>query len=85
MLWAEAVKINGVDPDFHRRDIWNSIEEGDFTEWELGVQVFEDAFADSFDFDLLDVTKLIPEGDVPVRIIVRVVLDKLVDNFFCGN
>ncbi|MFZ3582830.1 catalase [Loktanella sp. DJP18] len=82
VLWDEAVKINGADPDFHRRDIWNAIQAGDFPEWELGVQVFDDAFADSFDFDVLDATKLIPEELVPVRIIGRMVLDRLVDNFF---
>ena len=47
VLWDEAVKINGADPDFHRRDLWNAIEQGDFPEWELGVQVFDDEFADS--------------------------------------
>ncbi|MCF7701717.1 catalase [Loktanella sp. M215] len=82
VLWDEAVKINGADPDFHRRDMWNAIETGDFPEWELGVQVFDDAFADKFDFDVLDATKLIPEEDVPVRIIGRMVLDRRVDNFF---
>ncbi|MFP7571045.1 catalase [Marivita sp. S2033] len=82
VLWDEAVKINGADPDFHRRDLWGAIQAGDFPEWELGVQVFDDAFADKFDFDVLDATKLIPEEDVPVRIIGRLVLDSVVDNFF---
>ena len=82
VMWDEAVKINGADPDFHRRDLWNSIEQGDFPEWELGVQVFDDAFADSFDFDILDPTKLIPEELVPVQRIGRLVLDRRVDNFF---
>ena len=82
VLWDEAVKINGADPDFHRRDMWNAIEMGDYPEWELGVQVFDDAFADKFDFDVLDATKLIPEEDVPVRIVGRMVLDRRVDNFF---
>ncbi len=82
VLWDEAVKINGADPDFHRRDLWDAIGKGDFPEWELGVQVFDDAFADSFDFDVLDATKLIPEEDVPVRIVGRLVLDRVVDNFF---
>ena len=82
VLWDEAVKINGADPDFHRRDLWGAIQAGDFPEWELGVQVFDDAFADTFDFDVLDATKLIPEEDVPVRIIGRLVLDSVVDNFF---
>ena len=82
VAWNEAVKLNGADPDFHRRDLWAAIEGGDFPEWELGVQLFDDAFADSFDFDILDATKLIPEELVPVRIVGRLVLDRLVDNFF---
>jgi len=82
VVWNEAVKINGADPDFHRRDLWDAINSGDFPEWELGVQLFDDAFADSFDFDVLDATKLIPEDLVPVRIVGRLVLDRVVDNFF---
>jgi catalase len=82
VVWNEAVKINGADPDFHRRDLWDAINAGDFPEWELGVQLFDDAFADSFDFDVLDATKLIPEELVPVRIVGRLVLDRVVDNFF---
>ncbi|MBE3640417.1 catalase [Mangrovicoccus algicola] len=82
VVWDEAVKINGADPDFHRRDLWDAIRNGDFPEWELGVQIFDDAFADKFDFDVLDATKLIPEEDCPVRIIGRLVLDRTVDNFF---
>jgi catalase len=82
VLWNEAVKINGADPDFHRRDLWEAIDSGDFPEWELGVQLFDDDFADSFDFDILDSTKLIPEELVPVRIVGRLVLDTLVENFF---
>ncbi len=82
VVWDEAVKINGADPDFHRRDLWDAIQSGDFPEWELGVQLFDEAFADKFDFDVLDATKLIPEEEVPVRIIGRLVLDRVVDNFF---
>ncbi len=82
VVWNEAVKINGADPDFHRRDLWEAINGGDFPEWELGVQLFNDAFADSFDFDVLDATKLIPEELIPVRIVGRLVLDRVVDNFF---
>ncbi|PWE31717.1 catalase HPII [Pararhodobacter marinus] len=82
VTWDEAMKIMGADPDFHRRDLWTAIQSGDFPEWELGVQVFDDDFADSFDFDVLDATKLIPEEEVPVRIIGRLVLDRMVDNFF---
>ncbi|MGE0878537.1 MAG: catalase [Acidimicrobiia bacterium] len=82
VLWNEAVKINGADPDFHRRDLWNAITSGDFPEYELGVQVFDDAFADQFEFDVLDATKLIPEDVLPVRVVGRLVLDRVVDNFF---
>ncbi|MGE4304031.1 MAG: catalase [Novosphingobium sp.] len=82
VAWNEAVKINGADPDFHRRDLWAAIEAGDFPEWELGVQLFDQEFADKFDFDVLDATKIIPEELVPVRIVGRLVLDRLVDNFF---
>jgi catalase len=82
VLWNEALKINGFDPDFHRRDLWDAISSGDFPEWELGMQLFDDAFADQFDFDVLDPTKIIPEELVPVRRVGRMVLDRLVDNFF---
>lgn len=82
VVWNEAVKINGADPDFHRRDLWDAINGGDFPEWELGVQLFDDAFADSFDFDVLDATKIIPEELVPIRVVGRLVLDRVVDNFF---
>lgn len=82
VVWNEALKINGMDPDFHRRDMWDAVDSGDFPEWELGVQVFDDKFADEFEFDILDPTKLIPEEQVPVRIIGKMVLDNNVDNFF---
>ena len=82
VAWNEAVKINGADPDFHRRDLWNAIQSGNFPEWQFGVQLFDDAFADKFDFDVLDPTKIIPEELVPVKIVGRLVLDRMVDNFF---
>ena len=82
VVWNEAVKINGADPDFHRRDLWDAITEGAFPEWELGLQVFDEDFADRFAFDVLDPTKLIPEEQVPVRRVGRLVLDRVVDNFF---
>jgi catalase len=82
VVWNEAVKINGADPDFHRRDLWDAINSGDFPEWELGLQLFDDDFADTFDFDILDATKIIPEELVPVRRVGRLVLDRTVDNFF---
>lgn len=82
VLWNEAVKINGADPDFHRRDLWDAIEGGDPPEWELGVQLFDDEFADRFEFDILDSTKIIPEELIPLRIVGRMVLDATVENFF---
>jgi len=82
VVWNEAVKINGADPDYHRRDMWNAIQMGDYPEWELGLQLFDDDFADRFDFDVLDATKIIPEEEVPVRRVGRLVLDRCVDNFF---
>ena len=82
VVWNEAVKINGADPDFHRRDLWAAIESGDFPEWELGFQVFDEAFAAKFDFDVLDATKLIPEEILPVRRVGKMVLNRRVDNFF---
>ena len=82
VVWNEAVKINGADPDFHRRDLWNAIDSGNFPEWELGVQLFDEAFIKTFDFDVLDATKLIPEEQIPVTPVGRMVLDRRVDNFF---
>src|SRR4029078_6556340 len=82
MDWNWGVKTNGADPDFHRRDLWDAINSGDFPEWELGLQVFDDEFADSFDFDVLDATKIITEELVTVRRVGRLVLDQTVDNFF---
>src|ERR1700676_3100454 len=82
VVWNEAVKINGADPDFHRRDLWNAIQTDNYPEWELGLQLFDDKFADAFAFDVLDATKLIPEEDVPIKRVGRLVLDRCVDNFF---
>src|ERR1041385_462136 len=82
VVWNEALKINGADPDFHRRDLWDAIYSGDFPEWELGLQLFDEDFADRFGFDVLDATKIIPEEEVPVRRVGRLVLDRVVDNFF---
>ena len=82
VVWNEAVKLNGADPDFHRRDLWDAIQLGDYPEWELGLQLFDDDFADAFDFDVLDATKIIPEEEIPVRIVGRLVLNRCVDNFF---
>ena len=82
VVWNEAVKINGADPDFHRRDLWNAIQSGDFPEWELGLQLFDEDFAEQFDFDVLDATKIIPEELVPLRMVGRLVLNRMPDNFF---
>ncbi|MBT1159442.1 catalase [Aminobacter anthyllidis] len=82
VVWNEAVKINGADPDFHRRDLWDAIKAGNFPEWELQVQLFDQEFADSFDFDVLDATKLIPEELLPPVPVGRLVLDRMPDNFF---
>ncbi len=81
-LWDEAVKISGADPDYHRRDLFEAIKAGDFPEWDLGLQIFDEAFADAQPYDVLDATKLIPEEDVPLRIVGRLVLDRWPDNFF---
>ena len=82
VVWDEAVKISGADPDFHRRDLWEAIEAGAFPQWELGLQVFTEEDADRFSFDILDATKLIPEELVPVRKVGRMTLDRNPDNFF---
>ncbi|UAL09923.1 catalase [Caulobacter segnis] len=81
-IWDEAVKIAGADPDFQRRDLFEAIQRGDFPEWELGIQAFDQAFADSLPFDVLDPTKIIPEEVLPVRLVGRMVLDRWPDNFF---
>lgn len=80
--WDEAVKIAGADPDFHRRDLFEAIDRGDFPEWELGIQAFDQEFADSLPYDVLDPTKIIPEEVLPVRPIGRMVLNRYPDNFF---
>ena len=82
LVWDETQKIAGKDPDFNRRDLWNSIESGNYPEYELGVQVVEEEEEFDFDFDLLDPTKIIPEELVPVRKIGRMVLNRNPDNFF---
>jgi catalase len=82
VLWDEAVKIQGADPDFHRKDLWEAIESGDFPEWELGLQIFDEETADKFEFDVLDATKVIPEEFVPLQMVGKIVLDRNPDNFF---
>jgi catalase len=82
VLWDEAQKISGQDPDFHRRDLWEAIDRGDYPEWEFGVQMVEEADEQRFDFDLLDATKIIPEELVPVKRIGKLTLNRNPDNFF---
>jgi catalase len=82
LVWDEAVKIAGADADFHRRDLWEAIESGHYPEWEMGLQIFTEEQADSFSFDVLDSTKLIPEEMVPVTPVGRMVLNRNPDNFF---
>lgn len=82
VAWDEATVISGKDPDFHRRDLWNAIESGNFPEWELGVQVVAEEDEHKFEFDLLDPTKIIPEELVPVQRIGKMTLNRNPDNFF---
>ena len=81
-VWDEAVKLAGADPDFHRRDLFEAIQAGDYPEWDLAVQLFTEKEADAFPFDHLDPTKLVPEELVPLTVIGRMVLDRWPDNFF---
>ncbi len=82
LVWDEAVKIAGADADFHRRDLWESIEAGNFPAWELALQVFTEEQAEQFSFDVLDATKLVPEELVPLRVVGKMVLNRNPDNFF---
>ncbi|MGZ8847173.1 MAG: catalase, partial [Pyrinomonadaceae bacterium] len=82
VLWDEAQQISGKDPDFHRRDLWQAIENGEFPQWDFGVQIVEEKDEFKFDFDLLDPTKVIPEELVPVRRIGRLTLNRNPENFF---
>jgi catalase len=81
-IWDEALKLQAADNDYHRRDLFEAIDGGDYPQWDLGLQVFDQAFADAQPYDVLDATKLIPEDDVPVRIIGTMTLNRNVDNFF---
>ncbi len=82
VAWDEATKISGKDPDFHRRDLWEAIENGAFPEWDFGVQIVAEEDEHKFDFDLLDPTKLIPEEEVPVELVGTLTLNRNPDNFF---
>ena len=81
-IWDETLKLQAADNDYHRRDLFEAIDTGAFPQWELGIQVFDRKFAEAQSYDVLDATKLIPEDDVPVRIIGKMTLNRNVDNFF---
>ena len=85
LVWDEAVKISGADPDYHRRDLWERIEAGVYPEYELGFQIFTEEQAEKFSFDILDATKLIPEELVPIIPVGRMVLNRNPDNFFAES
>ncbi|MCV7315531.1 catalase [Mycolicibacillus parakoreensis] len=82
LIWDECQKVAGKDPDFNRRDLWDAIESGQYPEWELGVQLIPESEEFNFDFDLLDATKIIPEEQVPVQPVGKMVLNRNPDNFF---
>jgi catalase len=82
LVWDEAMKISGADPDFTRRDLWDAIEAGDFPVWDFAVQLVPEEREHDFDFDLLDATKIIPEEEVPLRVVGRMELNRNPDNFF---
>jgi catalase len=81
-VWDEAQRIAGKNPDFHRRDLYEAIEKGDYPEWELGLQLIPEEDEFKFDFDILDPTKLWPEEEIPVKIVGKMTLNRNVDNFF---
>ncbi|WP_367914742.1 catalase [Leadbetterella sp. DM7] len=82
VAWNEAQKISGFDSDFHRKDLWEAIESGDFPQWDLGVQLIPEEDEMKFSFDILDATKIVPEELVPVQIIGTMTLNRNPDNFF---
>lgn len=82
VAWNEAQVISGIDSDFHKRDLWEAIENGDYPEWDFGVQLIPEEDEHKFDFDLLDPTKLIPEEEVPVEIVGTLTLNRNPENFF---
>lgn len=82
VVWDEALKLNGKDPDFHRRDLWEAIERGNYPEWELGAQIFTEEEAAQWDFDVLDATKLVPEELVPITPLGKFTLNRNTDDFF---
>lgn len=82
VVWDEALKLNGKDPDFHRRDLWDAIERGNYPEWELGAQIFTEEQTEEWDFDVLDPTKLVPEELVPITPLGKFILNRNPDEFF---
>lgn len=82
LVWDEAQKLAGKDPDWLRRDMWEAIEASTYPEWEFGVQVIEEREENGFNFDILDATKLWPEELVPVQKIGKMTLNRNPDNFF---
>lgn len=82
LVWDEAQLLTGRDPDYHRRDLWQCIEAGDYPEFELGVQIIPEEDEEKLGFDILDATKLIPESLVPVKVVGKMVLDRNPDDFF---
>ena len=82
LVWDESAKLQGADNDFHRRDLWNSINAGDYPEWDLAIQVISDELAESLPYSVLDATKIVPEELAPLRVVGRMVLDRNPDNFF---
>jgi len=82
LVWDEAVKISGADPDFHRRDLWEAIEAGAYPEWELNFQIITEEQAETFSFDILDATKIVPEEVSPLIPVGTLVLNRNPDNFF---
>jgi len=85
LVWDESAKLQGADNDFHRRDLWQAIETGEYPEWEFGIQVIADKLAGELPYSILDATKIVPEEIAPVRIIGRMVLDRNPDNHFAEN
>ena len=82
LVWDEAQKIAGKDIDYHRNDLYDAIDKGDYPEYELGAQIVMPEDEDKFDFDLLDSTKIIPESIVPVTKLGKMTLNRNVENFF---
>jgi catalase len=82
LVWDEALKLSGNDPDFHRRDLWDAIKKGAYPSWKFGVQICPESRQDEFDFDILDATKVWPEDIFPVRYVGEMQLNRNVDEFF---